>query len=307
MLIPTEQEFFVTGLGRRVFDRVFGRSYAFAGETHDYWEGVYVEDGEIEVAERDEVYLMRSGDLLFHAPMEFHRIRAYGDTEPHVHNFSFSLSGHVPDKLADGIFALSPSRGEALLSLLRELRASVTEEGEAAGAVGAAGHRLAAFLTELCGEGETRERLSTTSPANTYRALTRAMASAVCENATLPALAARCFVSVSYAKALFARYAGISPKAYYNSLRLGEARRLLLDGASVTEVSEALHFSSPNNLIRFFKREAGVTPLQYKNKARPARNSFVSPPKPIYKEKEKCYNEGAGGEPVRPRDTGDCF
>ena len=306
MLIATEQEFFVSGLGRRVFDRVFGKSYAFAGETHDYWEGVYVEDGEIEVAERDEVYLMRAGDLLFHAPMEFHRIRAHGGTEPHVHNFSFSLTGEPPAKLSDGIFPLPPKMSDTLLSLLTELREVTSEEGSAA-AVGAAGLRLAAFLTELCGESETRERLSTTSPATTYRALTRAMAAAVCENATLPVIAARCFVSVSYAKALFARYAGVSPKAYYNSLRLGEARRLLLEGASVTAAAEALRFSSPNNLIRFFKKETGLTPLQYKNRARPARNFFATRQKSIYNKGETCYNGSAEREKERPDDTGDCF
>ncbi len=268
MLIPIEQEFTVSAVGRRVFDRVFGRNYAFAGESHDFWEGVYVESGEIEAAESDEVYLMREGDLLFHAPMKFHRIRAHGDTEPHVHNFSFALAGQPPAKLADGIFALSPMQSRALLGLLSHMRACLLggEECTAAAARGI-GRRLEVFLGDLCEESETKDTLSMTESAVTYRALTRAMARAVRENLTLPTIAAECFVSVSYAKVLFARYAGVSPKAYYNTLRLAEAQRLLLGGASVSAVAEELHFSSPNNLIRFFKRETGMTPLQYKKQA----------------------------------------
>ncbi len=268
MLISTNQEFSVAGIGHRVYDQVFGRNYAFAGETHDYWEGVYVEEGEIEVAERDEVYLMREGDLLFHAPMEIHKIRAVGGTEPHVHNFSFSLAGTPPTKLADGIFALGSMQERALLALLSHMRSCLSAEGGCtAVAARGIGRRLEVFLTELCEESQTRESVSMTESAVTYRALTRAMARCVRENLTLPTIAAECFVSVSYAKALFARYAGITPKAYYNNLRLAETQRLLLGGASVTAVAEEMHFSSPNNLIRFFKRETGMTPLQYKKQA----------------------------------------
>lgn len=265
MLIPIEQEFSVTAVGAKVFDRIFGKTFIFAGEAHDFWEGVFVESGEIEVAERDEVYLMREGDLLLHAPMEFHRIRAYGDTEPHVHNFSFSLTGTPPGKLSDGIFALAPIESRSLLSLLSYMRARLSaKEGDACAPARIVARRLEAFLLALCEEAKTRESLSMTGSAVTYRSLTRAMARGVRENLTLSIIAAECFVSVSYAKALFAEYAGTSPKAYYNALRLAEAQKLLLGGASVSEVSEALHFSSPNNLIRFFKRETGMTPRQYK-------------------------------------------
>ena len=56
--------------------------FSFPGEVHDFWEFVYVDKGEVTVTQgaRD-VHLTR-GEIAFHAPMEFHALRAAGSTAP---------------------------------------------------------------------------------------------------------------------------------------------------------------------------------------------------------------------------------
>ena len=61
-------------------------------------------------------------------------------------------------------------------------------------------------------------------------------------------------------KILFKTYAGISPKSYYNLMRVQKATELLNKGDSVTEVSLAMNFSSSNYFSVFFKRETGSPP-----------------------------------------------
>ena len=71
-------------------------------------------------------------------------------------------------------------------------------------------------------------------------------------------------VSVSTAKVLFRKYAGIGPKTYYSNLRAIEAMNLLKEGKSVDEVSSTLNFSSVNYFSLFFKKHFGNPPSYYK-------------------------------------------
>ena len=63
-------------------------------------------------------------------------------------------------------------------------------------------------------------------------------------------------------KLLFNTYAGISPKSYFNQLRLRHANELLSIGLSVTEVAELMNFSSPNYFSAFYKKHTGISPSE---------------------------------------------
>ena len=53
-------------------------SYAFAGESHDFWELLYVDKGLVRVTAGDTAYDLGQGQLIFHAPGEFHALSALG-------------------------------------------------------------------------------------------------------------------------------------------------------------------------------------------------------------------------------------
>lgn len=263
MLVPIPQGFRIAAIYDLVLDRVFARDMTFSGEAHDFYELVYVESGKIEVTEEEEIYLLGEGDLVLHAPMEFHRIRSAGGTEPHVLNLSFSAEGVLPPALTSGVLSLGAAKRAEFLEVFRfaaeEWHRDMTQE-ETADELAV---RLKLFLLHL---GDTRGKAvgGGTAPEQAYRTLIRLLNEEVESNLTLEEIAARSFLSVSYIKALFGRYAGIGPRSYYNALRLQVACRRLDEGYSVAEVSERMHFSSPNNFIRFFKKKLGITPLQYK-------------------------------------------
>ncbi len=90
------------------------------------------------------------------------------------------------------------------------------------------------------------------------------MQKAVYDNFSIETLASRNFISVSYVKKLFRRYANLSPKHFYDDLRAKEAALLLQDGQSVAAVAETMNFSSPNYFTLFFKKHFGVTPSAYR-------------------------------------------
>ena len=85
--------------------------FVFNGESHDFWEAVFVESGRVDVTEDENFYTLSEGNVIFHAPMEFHRIRSSEGSAPKVFVFSFKASGELPaaiivdavGRLVDGV------------------------------------------------------------------------------------------------------------------------------------------------------------------------------------------------------------
>ena len=68
----------------------------------------------------------------------------------------------------------------------------------------------------------------------------------------------------TYLSALFKEHTGISPHAYLTSVRVKMATELMRDERySMSEIAEAVGLA-PQNFARIFRRELGVTPLEYK-------------------------------------------
>lgn len=65
------------------------------------------------------------------------------------------------------------------------------------------------------------------------------------------------------------KYFGTTAKEQIG-IQIGLVVKNLLDTTDLTvkEISEQLHFDDPSYLCRIFKRQTGLTPLQYRNRLR---------------------------------------
>lgn len=272
-----------------VFNNYWKKDFSFAGEQHNCWEMIYIEDGQVEITEDDQVYVLQGGDMLLHAPMEFHKIRSAGHTNPHLFVLSFTAKGTVPAILTDGVFHLTNTEQETLIGAIRNIFRffdnscfyegrvkDITEQmieekfkgythltQAQCGQLGAM--QLSLFLLQLSMEERDRtlEPQHSSKQALEYQRVVKAMQSGLYKNLSLTELSAECGISVSYIKRLFMRYAGISPKSYYIQMRVREALRLLRNGHTAEETSELMNFSSPNYFSIFMKKHLGLPPAEY--------------------------------------------
>lgn len=245
----------------------FTRSYAFDGESHNFIELVYIHNGKAEVSENDKVYLLGDGNLIVHAPMEFHRIKSADGTAPTVYNLSLIIKGKVPEALYDGVFELDDDERKEYMRIYHSAAQFINSFDGSSYDGQQTASRLESFIIDICEKNKKSNRLSSDAGALMYKKLVRIMKEHLYDNISLSELASSSYISVSYVKSLFCRYAGTAPGNYFARLRANEAALLINKGVPITQVSEMMNFSSPNYFSLFFKKQMGITPSQYKKSA----------------------------------------
>ena len=244
---------------------VWTEPFVYNGESHDFWEAVFVESGRVDVTEDENFYTLSEGNVIFHAPMEFHRIRSAEGSTPKVFVFSFKTKGELPQAIRAGVFRVNPLQKQ-LFDALRDSVYDYVHNKLSAMSGEKATSLLKLFIIEMA-QTPVATDITTPHSAREYQRVISFMSKNIHENLTLEAISAGTNISVSYMKLLFKAYAGIGPKSYYNLLRVQKATELLNGGSSVTEVSLALNFSSASYFSVFFKRETGTSPSQqYRSK-----------------------------------------
>lgn len=246
------------------FEAKWKDDYVFRGESHNFWEIVFFEQGNVECVEDEKIYLVKDNCMLLHAPMEFHRIRSAPGTSPKGFILSFQADGTLPEELKQGIFQLTEEEKEEYRTICKNARSVVLKTGEPHISQLAA-DQLSSFLIRLSKKQAVEEVLQS-NRSELYHRIVSDMTKLVDENLTLPDFAKRQNVSVSYMKLLFLEYAGISPKTYYNQLRAQRAVALLNQKYSIAEISEKMNFSSQNYFTVFFRKHMDCSPSEYRRK-----------------------------------------
>lgn len=70
-------------------------NYVFKGESHDFWEILFVDCGSVEVTVENRSMVLEKGSLLFHQPNEFHALRAIGKNPPNLIVVSFDCDSPI--------------------------------------------------------------------------------------------------------------------------------------------------------------------------------------------------------------------
>lgn len=244
----------------------------FKGENHDFWELVYIESGELIVAEDERVYEMTAGQIIFHKPMEFHRFWCPRAKATNVIIISFDGKDGLIQPLGDGVFDLDTDLKNELITLAEFIKDTFTvtdtgigehkERSKVREALCVLG--LQTFLLHVLEYAGNRQEQSYNTTAMYYRKIITTMNEHINENLSVEEIANLCCLGVSNLKKIFAMYAGCGVMYYFNNLKIIKAKELLRQGLNVGEVSERLAYSSPNYFSLVFKKYVGKLPTEYR-------------------------------------------
>ena len=247
--------------------------FHFPGETHDFWECVYVLDGRIVASGDDRVYTLGGGEIIFHKPMELHKYYVESASGADLLIFSFSLDGPLADALKNKVFRLSAPQKRLFNTMLDYIRTHRTNDTAprmpehqylfSFDVIPSYSQMLTTYVYQLfltlLGDGSVAT-VSSSPDAQLYRKAVNYMNEHLSGQPTISEIAAFCNTSAATLKRIFTRFAGISVHKYFMKLKIQAATELLKNGNSVTETAEKLGFSSQAYFSLSYKRETAENP-----------------------------------------------
>lgn len=268
-----------------IYDAIRPKGFYFSGESHDFWEGVFVYKGKVTATADERVYQLEKGKFLLHKPMEFHRIWDMEESAARFVNVSFKISGEAAKLLENTCFDLNAEQIEQIWKVVNAFKEVAEfglldrqqEESTASGmeqtawkarfAVTKAEVLLEAFLVELLELGEKSEHSGSEDEIK-YARIVNVMKENCDRMLSVAEIAQLCALSASNMKRIFARFSDVGVAKYFMSLKMRRAKELLDAGMTVKEVAAFLHFEEINYFYTVFKRENGMTPTQYRRKSK---------------------------------------
>lgn len=255
-----------------IYTRNYGKDFYFKGESHGFWEMVYVEKGTLTVAEDENIYELSSGQAIFHAPMEFHRFWAKKTQPATVFKIiSFDLDTNMEHNLSKGVFSVTGRLAEMFEDLYIQIENSFEhsifvskKENNSPVDEILAFKMLETFLMSVISESSPQYIKDVSLPAQRYACVINFMNDNICENLLLDDIAQGTHLSTSYIKKIFKIYAGYGVMHYFTRLKIIHSLKLISKGMSIKEISEKMSFSSPNYYTSVFKREMGILPTRYR-------------------------------------------
>lgn len=239
------------------------------GESHIDLELVYVVSGCVQVTEDTRLYELTEGDMVIHAPMEFHSIKSARNTSPHVYIIALMVKGKIPENLTEGVFCLSQDERTEFEALFKRFYSFFHENNTDYLLGQECINALSSLFIRMSLNHKAEPKMMLSHTATEYNKIVMSMQDKVYDNCSLEEIAKLNNTSISNMKILFKKYCGLSPKVYYQRLRCTEAIKLMTEGKSSAETADKLNFSSPNYFNTFFKRITGTPPASF------VRNTYV--------------------------------
>ena len=254
----------------------YKNDFEFQGEAHDFWECLYVISGSLCVSADERVYNLKTGDIIFHKPLEFHKFYITAAEGAEILVFSFSMEGLLTDFFANKVFRLSAGQMDIVAEMVEyiEYKQRINERDNNVKTGYSASLELFVkypvclqnTALNICrlmlslAEDSTVGKTSVSPETIIFSKAVDYMNDKIYENPSIEAIAVYCNISVSSLKRIFTKFAGIGVHKYFLLLKLKEAKKMLYRGDSVGNVAETLGFSSQAYFSKTYKREMGISP-----------------------------------------------
>lgn len=260
--------------------------FYFSGEKHDFWEFEYIDKGNAVFTADGKDFSLKDGEIVFHKPNEFHKVKATEKSAPNLSIVSFACSSSAMRFFENKIFKLTGDEKKILSSVLKE-GLSVFEPltsrppimgmrelpSPPTGARQLTFSLLEQFLITLLRREDQSIRRESRSvmPMSEkdyppkIRAVIEYMNEHVTEKLTVKDFADAFSMSESALKKLFGSCLKRGVTDCFNEIKLNSAKLLVRENEmNLTEISNFLGFSSVHYFSRFFGKRTGMSPTQYR-------------------------------------------
>ncbi len=261
----------------------YGKKFRYPMESHNFWELVFIDNGEATIHVEDKSFTLRQGEVCFHKPNLGHTIST-NDNFANSVIISFEASGRMMNFFENKTFVLTKEEKEVLASLVLEGKNSYSGRLDDAdqtkmikrvdapfGAEQLIKNSIELLLISIVRNNFQNKSIKHTDNTSVsvhaeqiVEKIIEILTSRVTTSVDLDSISKELYFSKTYIKAVFKKYTGSSIIKYYNKLKIDEAKRLIsLKEHTLTEITYILGFKSVHYFSRLFKNVTDMTPSEY--------------------------------------------
>lgn len=266
--------------------------FSFPGESHNFWELLYVDKGELLVTADREKYVLRQGQIIFHRPNEFHALAANNVIAPNLVVISFEAGQPCMSFFEHKILTAGESERNLLSQIIAEARetfdgpmddpymeALTRRELVPFAAEQMIKIHLEQFLIQLFrtfsgsfndGRAAAKPSCKGKSPALTNSSeifsdildyLERHMG----QQLTIEKICRDNLIGASQLKKLFRTYQNSGVMECFNQMKIDAAKQMIRNQQmNFTQIADTLGYASVHYFSRQFKKITDMTPTEYR-------------------------------------------
>lgn len=257
----------------------YSPDYKFVGETHPFWEMIYIDKGEALITSDKSDFLLSQGEAYFHRPGEWHNITS-NKTAPSVAIITFECTGEAMRFFEDKRLRVGQKQKELISKIISEYtncfktplnRVFCYSLARRSDPVFGSQQLLKNYIAELLIlfiRSSLPDRQYSLISKNNYDTLLNVivnyMHAHLGETVTMAELEKCSSLNKSTINHLFMQAFETSPIQYFLTLKIDRAKQLLReDNYNVSQISELLGYSAIHYFSRQFKKFTGMSPVEY--------------------------------------------
>lgn len=269
----------------------YTKDFIFSGESHDFWEFVYVDKGDVTIITRDCERVLHSGEIVFHKPNEWHNIRANGKIAPNVVIMSFYMNSPFSSFFENAVLPagnfqkilLSKIIDESVDAFSSPLDNPYTEQLIKKSGSSCSQQFIKLYLTEFLllflhnnTHGGT-SHIHYTADNTTFAAAVDFMTENLSRKLYISDIAEALNLSSASLKKLFRENAACGVMDYFGKMKIEKAKEYIRErNHNLSVISALLGYSTPFYFSACFKKYTDMSPSEYARSVTSRLNSGIS-------------------------------
>ena len=260
--------------------------FSYPGESHDFWELVCVDRGEIDALAGERRLTLKKGNILFHKPNEFHNVLTNGKVSPSLVVIGFVCHSPAIKSFEDQLMSVQDTEKELLAQIIVEARNTFSgrlddpyqeelifnSEPLTFGSAQLISHYLEQLIIHLYRRyfsyslpvRSSRFLAEASSGNDTYNRIVRYMEEHLGERMTIDRICRDNLVGRSQLQKLFRDTKGCGVIEFFSMMKIDTAKQMIRDNQlNFTQIADRLGYNSIHYFSRQFKQITTMTPSEY--------------------------------------------